>query len=141
MTACAPGDEDGFSTAAARHYRSLDTKMLREILALARRGALRPDWHDRLAPPQRGTTTHHIYTDGDLLAVEALRQRDCAPWEPGHAGDWREPLTARYLESRVALHDDCALTAEIQIQTVKARDQTLAHARDMRVKGVRRRCA
>ena len=90
------------------------------------------DWQ----PPQRSTTTHHIYTDGDLLAVEALRQRDCAPWEPGHAGGWRDALTAWYLESRVALHDDYALTAEIQIQTVTTRDHTLAHALDMRVKGV-----
>ena len=49
MTACAAGDEDGFSTAAARHYRSPHTQMLREILAMARRGALRPDWRDRLA--------------------------------------------------------------------------------------------
>ena len=103
------GDEDGFSTAAARHYRSLHTQMLRGVLALARRGALRPDWRDRLQPPQRSTTTHHIYTDGDVLAVAELRQRECAAWEPGHASNWRDALTSWYLASRVALHDDRAL--------------------------------
>ena len=130
------GDQDGFSTAAARHYRSLHTQMLRGVLALARRGALRPDWRDRLQPPQRSTTTHHIYTDGDVLAVAELRQREYAAWEPGQASNWRDALTSWYLASRVALHDDRALPAEIQIETVKTRDQTPAHALEMRVKGV-----
>jgi hypothetical protein len=62
MTDCAAGDEDGFSRAASHHYRSLRTQMLREVLALARRGALRADWRDALQPPQRSTTTHYIYT-------------------------------------------------------------------------------
>lgn len=71
-----------------------------------------------------------------MLAVAELRQREYAAWEPGQASNWRDALTSWYLASRVALHDDRALPAEIQIETVKTRDQTLAHALEMRVKGV-----
>jgi hypothetical protein len=77
-----------------------------------------------------------IRPDGDLLAVTELRQREYAAWEPGQASNWRDALTSWYLASRVALHDDRALTAEIQIETVKTCDQTLAHALEMRAKGI-----
>ena len=66
---------------------------MRQILALARNGALKPDWRDTLDTPQRSATAHHIYTDGDLLAIEDLRQMDYAAWEPGHASSWRDPCT------------------------------------------------
>jgi hypothetical protein len=130
------GDHEGFTTAATRHDRSLHTHMLREVLALPRRGVLPPDGRDRLQPPQRSTTTHHLYTDDDLLAAPSRVSVTTPPGKPGHPGNWRDALTAWYLASRVALHDDRALTAELQIEAVKARDQTLAHALEMRVKGI-----
>jgi len=70
------------------------------------------------------------------LSQSLAKTSGTAAWEPGRAGNWRDALTAWYLASRVALHDDRALTAEIQIEAVKARDQTLAHALEMRVKGI-----
>lgn len=86
-------DGGHFSRAAERHYRVLRTQALRQILALARNGALKPDWRDTLDTPQRSATAHRIYTDGDLLAIEDLRQMDYAAWEPGHASSWRDPCT------------------------------------------------
>ena len=85
-------DGGHFSRAAERHYRVLRTQALRQILALARNGALKPDWRDTLDTPQRSATAHRIYTDGDLLAID-LRQMDYAAWEPGHESSWRDPCT------------------------------------------------
>ena len=119
-------DGGHFSRAAERHYRVLRTQALRQILALARNGALKPDWRDTLDTPQRSATAHRIYTDGDLLAIEDLRQMDYAAWEPGHASSWRD----------ATLHEDRALALQLQVTSTQDRDKTLASALRLRSQGV-----
>ena len=129
-------DGGHFSRAAERHYRVLRTQALRQILAVARNGALKPDWRDTLDTPQRSATAHHIYTDGDLLAIEDLRQMDYAAWEPGHASSWRDALSAWYSAARQALHEDRALALQLQVTSTQDRDKTLASALRLRSQGV-----
>jgi hypothetical protein len=129
-------DDDPFNRAAGRHYRMLRTQTLRQILIKARNGMLKPDWRDTVNSPQRSVTTHHIYTDGDMLAIEELRQMDYTAWEPGHVSSWRDALSAWYVASRQALHEDRALALQLQVTSTQDRDKTLSSALRLRSQGV-----
>jgi hypothetical protein len=118
-------NEDPLNDAARRHYGSSKSQLLRQVLDAARQGTLTATWREALQPPTYSLPAHRIYTDGDFLAVEELREMAPAPWEPGHPAGWRDALDAWYLAYRTLLIEQAVGTQQKLARSLETQTATL----------------
>lgn len=78
-------------------------ELLEKRLREAREGRLSVNWRDELAPPVVFPGPSAVREDAQKLAVEEIRQRPVAPWEPGHVPHWRTALGSWFADARMAL--------------------------------------
>ena len=112
---------------AAMHYRSRRASFMLDVLDLARRGKLEPNWRDTIASSQRHQSPH-MYSDGEELALHEMRNLDPVPWEPGAGVGWRAALEAWYVAICDAYDQTDRLHADGSAQTC----ESLSHSQNMR---------
>ncbi|MFA4085375.1 hypothetical protein ONA92_27140 [Mycobacteroides salmoniphilum] len=96
--------EGGFANQMSGLIFSLAAnELLEKRLQAAREGRLSVHWREELAPPVGFPGPSAVREDAQKLAVEEIRQRPVAPWEPGHVPHWRTALGSWFADSRMAL--------------------------------------
>jgi hypothetical protein len=114
--------EDPSKHLADLHFETERTRLLGAILHKARFGQLAADWRSVLTAPDRPGGTATLYTDGDRLAVEAIRMMDPAKWEPGNTSGWRAALQSWYVDSLAVVDDSAnAMTRSTSLMRARAK--------------------
>lgn len=100
------------------YYRLLRNTLLGKTLQRARDGLLTPTWRDSLH--EDPAVRHNYSADVHALVLADILESPTAPWEPGHAPDWRTALTAWYTSARAALGESRQLNMIVLANQVGA---------------------